>query len=101
MARAIGLINSLQYGKNENIPNIDRQFADNSPKKIFFTKLVQNHFPKFAKKFSENPPRIIRKNCSRVLSKPFLEFYMDNSGGVKEKKIQLRFIDIMRFVAVV
>ena len=34
-ARAIRLINSLFYGKNENIPNIHRQFADNSPKKYF------------------------------------------------------------------
>ena len=45
-ARAIRLINSLLYEKNENIPNIHRQFANNSPKKIFFTKLDQNHFPK-------------------------------------------------------
>ena len=43
--RAIRLINSLLFGKNENIPNIDRQFTDNSQKNIF-TKLVQNHFPK-------------------------------------------------------
>ena len=27
--------NSLLYYKNENIPNIHRQFADNSPKKYF------------------------------------------------------------------
>ena len=43
MARAIRFIYSLLYGKNENIPNIYRQFADNSP---FFIKLVQNHSPK-------------------------------------------------------
>ena len=30
--RAIQLINSLLDGKNENIPNIHQQFADNSPK---------------------------------------------------------------------
>ena len=41
-ARAIRLINSLLDGKNENIPNIHRQFSE----KIFFTKLDQNHFPK-------------------------------------------------------
>ena len=45
-ARAIRLINSSLYGKNENILNIHRQSADNSPTKIFFIKLVQNHFAK-------------------------------------------------------
>ena len=66
MARAIRSINSLLYDKNENIPNINRQFADNSPK-IFFKKLVQNHFPKVVfdsqifRKLSENSPRILRK----------------------------------------
>ena len=34
-ARAIRLINSLLDGKNKNIPNIHRQFADNSKKNIF------------------------------------------------------------------
>ena len=39
-------VNSLLDSKNENIPKINRKFADNSLKKYFFTKLVQNHFPK-------------------------------------------------------
>ena len=43
-ARTIRFINSLLNGKNENISSIHREFADFFPKKIFFTKLVQNHF---------------------------------------------------------
>ena len=48
-ARAIRLINSLLDGKNENIPNIHRQVADNFSKN-------QKHFPKFDNlpKFSKN-----------------------------------------------
>ena len=34
-ARAIPSINSLSHGKNENIPNINREFANNSLKTIF------------------------------------------------------------------
>ena len=33
-------------GKNENILKIHREFADNFWEKLFFTKLVQSHFPK-------------------------------------------------------
>ena len=63
-ARVIRLINSLLDGKNENI---HREFADNFPKKLFFTKLVQNHFPMFSVDFqiflklSESSPKIYRK----------------------------------------
>ena len=44
MARAIRLINSLFYGKNENVPNIHREFADNFPKKLFFHQISPKSF---------------------------------------------------------
>ena len=34
-ARAIRLINSLLHGKNENVPNIHKEFADNFSKNCF------------------------------------------------------------------
>ena len=81
-ARAIRLINSLLYRKNENIPNIHRQFVDNSPKKIFFTKLDQNHFPRLfvdfqiLRKLSENSSRIFRKIIAQEFyQRHFSEFY--------------------------
>ena len=41
-ARAVRLINSLLFGKNENSPKIQVEFADSFLKKCS----VQNHFPK-------------------------------------------------------
>ena len=82
-ARAIRLINSLLNGKNENIPNIDRQFADNSPK-IFFTKLVQNHFsnvfcwfsnfPKISWKLTENSTKKVAHEFIKNFFPSFITF---------------------------
>ena len=77
-ARAIRLINSLFNGENESTPKIHREFSDNFPKKLFFMKLVQNHFPRVFCSYS-NFPKIVRKltedfpknNRSRVSSKVF------------------------------
>ena len=81
-ARAIRLINSLLFGENENIPNIHREFPDNFPKNYFFTKLVQNHFPRFSVDIqifwtlSGNWPRISRKIIvDEFHQKYFREFY--------------------------
>ena len=76
-AQAVRLINSLLYRKNENIPNIHRQFADNFLKNIFheislksFSQgfLLISDFSTIVPKLAENFPE---KNRSRVLSKAF------------------------------
>ena len=67
--------------KNENIPNINRQFADNSSKKYFheispksFPKDFRwfSNFPKIDRKLTENFPKNSR---SRVLWKHLPKFY--------------------------
>ena len=81
-ARAIRLINSLLDGKNENIPNIHRQFADNSQKNIFHEirpKLFSQGFLlifQVFRKLSKNSPRIFRKIIAQEFyQKDFSEFY--------------------------
>ena len=81
-AREIRLINSLLYSRNENIPKIHREFADNFWEKLFFTKLVQNHrskvlcwfssFPKIVRKLTEKFPKLI---AHEFYQKHFSEFY--------------------------
>ena len=54
-------VNSLLDGKNANIPNIDRQFVDNSLKNIFH-EISSKSFSKgflLILKFSENSQRIL------------------------------------------
>ena len=80
-AQALRLINSLSDGKTKifgHSPRICRLFSE----KLFFTKLVQNHFPRFSVDF-QMFPNIVRKltknlpqnNCLLFLSKHFPEFY--------------------------
>ena len=78
MARAFWLLNGFSCWQrrrySKHLPRICRQL----PEKLFFIKLVQNHFPKVFCWFS-NFPKIVRKvtenflknNRSRVLSKAF------------------------------
>ena len=80
--RAIQSINGLLNGKNENISNIHRQFADNSLKKYFSRNQIKIIFPRFSVDFSSfqkivqkltenfpknNRPRLLSKAFSRVL----------------------------------
>ena len=80
--RAIRLINSLLPGKNENIPNIQRQFTDNSQKNIFHEIRSKSFSQGFLlifqifRKLSENSPRILRKIIvQEFYQKHFPEFY--------------------------
>ena len=63
-AQAIRLINSLLDGKNENIPNVNWQLSDHSPKKIFSrnkSKIISSQGFLFILKFSENCPKTRRE----------------------------------------
>ena len=54
------------------------------------------------KKFDTDNTDVIARNKERYISfnaDVVVDSYMDDSGEVKEKKIQLRFIDSMRFMA--
>ena len=82
MARAIRLINSLLHGKNENVLNIHREFADNFRKIIFHENYSKINFLIFSVDFkifrelSENSPRISRKIIvHEFYQKHFPEFH--------------------------
>ena len=78
-AQAVRLINSLLYGKNENIPNIHRQFADNfrinifheiSPKSFSQGFLLISDFSTIVSKLAKNFPE---KIAHEFYQKHFLE----------------------------
>ena len=83
-ARAIRLINSLSHGKSENIPNIYReQFFE----KLFYTKLVENHFPKVYIFLKRNLGQSFLAFCDLEYSKfldSFLTFFLKHNNRQKQ-----------------
>ena len=73
MAQAIRLISSLLNGENENVPKIQREFADNFPKKYFsrnYSKIIFLRFSVDFQIFRELSENFPKNNRSRVLSNP-------------------------------
>ena len=89
IAGAIRSRNSFLYGRNENIPNIHRQFADNSQKNVFHEISAKSCSQGFLLifKFSGNCPKTHREFPEKIIAhefnqKHFPEFY--NFPGFSE-----------------